>query len=95
MGVLAVCVTVLVLWASARPLVERWLGVVEARGKAAPLEELVVPDDLVRIARKESETWAQEQVLRSLRESYRQETGEPNERWEKVRVQFRLSHMGA
>jgi hypothetical protein len=93
METLAVCVTVLVLWASARPLLERWLDARTATPTA--VEELVVPDDLVRIARRESETWAQESVIRSMREAYKQESGEPLERWEKVRMQFRISQMGA
>jgi hypothetical protein len=98
MGTLAVCVVVLALWSSARPLLERLIAVLEARTAHAtkavtPLEEIVVPEDLIRLAKRESEEWAQEQALRAMRDAFRQETGTTEERWARVRLQFRIALM--
>lgn len=96
MGTLAVCVVVLALWWRAEPLLSRLIAVLEARTAhatrpAVPLEEITVPDDLVRLAKRESEKWAQESTLTAMREAYKHASGEPAERWEKVRMQFRLN----
>jgi hypothetical protein len=99
MTTIAVCVVVLALWWRAEPLLSRLVAVLEARTAHAtlptvPLVDIAVPEDLVRLAKRESEEWAQEQALRAMRDAYRQETGTVDERWARVRLQFRISSMG-
>lgn len=52
---------------------------------SAPVE---VPDDLVGVANQEREPWAQEEVLRAIRERF-----EDLKDWNKVRAAFGIGRM--
>ena len=63
-------------------VVERFVPV---RPEAAPLHPppVDIPEDLVAVAMQERESWAQEEVLRAIRERY-----EELRDWNRVRVGF-------
>ena len=53
-----------------------------------PLKMVVVPEDLVAIAMTHSETWAQEDTLKAIRERYEQ-----LQDWNRVRSAFGIGSM--
>lgn len=54
-----------------------------------PEEEVVIPEDLYALALSESETWAQEEVLRAIRESY-----DTHKDWNRVRFGMGVGQRG-
>jgi hypothetical protein len=61
-----------------------------ARPEAAPLQPLVeVPEDLVALAMQERESWAQEELLRVIRERY-----EDLKDWNRVRAAVGVGRIG-
>jgi hypothetical protein len=52
-------------------------------GALTPRDAVVVPDDLLGVALQETETWAQEEVIRAIREKY-----ELFGDWNRVRASF-------
>jgi hypothetical protein len=52
-------------------------------GAPTPRDAVVVPDDLLGVALQETETWAQEEVIRAIREKY-----ELFGDWNRVRASF-------
>ena len=60
-------------------LAERFAPAVSDEG--APVAPVEVPDDLIAVAMQERESWAQEEVMRAIRERY-----EELKDWNKVRA---------
>lgn len=68
---LIVCLTVLVLWWRAEPMLAALVRVKEARSQV-PVDpaSIEVPKDLLSAAANYADDWAQADVLRVLREDY-------------------------
>lgn len=52
-------------------------------------EEVIIPEDLHALALSESETWAQEETLRAIRESY-----DIHKDWNRVRFAMGIGQRG-
>lgn len=61
----------------------------KAKAPAKADEEIVIPEDLHALALSESETWAQEETLRAVRESY-----DIHKDWNRVRFAMGIGQRG-
>src|SRR5262245_35227752 len=90
-SVVVVCVTVLLLAWRAERLCARWLSLRELVVSSPPTPEPVLPDDLRKLAMRESQGWAVEEVRRGMIEAYHAATGTEDERWDVVRRRYALA----
>lgn len=67
---LASLVWAAVMWDSVRTLAKAWVTTQIPAGSATPATPPEVPEDLLALAMQEAESWAQEDVLRTIRERY-------------------------
>lgn len=94
---LVVCATLLVLWWRAEPFIRRGFEYLFAKlEKEFPLETLTpvqvvvddeIPQDLIALSQLESEGWAKEAALRTMRELY-----DLTHDWGKVRTIMVSAH---
>lgn len=59
------------------PVAERFAP----RGEGVKPDDVAIPDDLIGLALRESETWAQDEVMQAIRERYTE-----HKDWNKVRI---------
>jgi hypothetical protein len=90
-SVVVVCVTVLLLAWRAERLGARWLSLREQAVSRPATPEPVLPDDLRRLATRESQGWAVEEVRRGMIEAYHAASGTDQERWDVVRRRYQLA----
>jgi hypothetical protein len=77
-------------------LSERWLGL-QYPAPALEEHELVVPQDIVALAMRESEEWAQEEVLKAAKERFlkvKDATMPDAQRWNLVRKALGIGELG-
>ena len=60
----------LVVWDSVRTLAKAWITTHPSSQPTGPTPPPEVPEDLLALAMQEAEPWAQEDVLRTIRERY-------------------------
>jgi hypothetical protein len=82
------------LWAAVAVYFVHTAAGVVREFKAAPVAPVLpppveIPEDLVAVANQEREPWAQEEVLRSIRERY-----EDLRDWNRVRSAFGVGRIG-
>jgi len=82
------------LWATVAVYFVHTAAGVVREFKAAPVAPVLpppveIPEDLVAVANQEREPWAQEEVLRSIRERY-----EDLRDWNRVRSAFGVGRIG-
>lgn len=71
----------------------RWAKVAERfapHGTGVKVEDVAVPDDLVGLALRESEPWAQDEVMQHIREKYAE-----HKDWNMVRTAIGVARTGA
>lgn len=90
-SVVVVCVTVLLLAWRAERLCARWLSLRELVVPRPATPEPVLPEDLRKLATRESQGWAVEEVRRGMIEAFHAATGTEDQRWEVVRRRYALA----